>query len=93
MSKYDLNLRCFSSKTLQSCFNLLYIATPMPWPGDYCDGVTQDADLVADPNDCHCFYQCSYEHIQGHKCCNPGLAFNVVTGTCDWEYNVPDCSS
>lgn len=66
--------------------------TPMPWPGpNVCEGVPETEDTTADPENCHCFYQCSYEEIHGHECCEPGLAYNPVLNICDWAVNVPNC--
>merc|ERR1712156_664791 len=67
--------------------------TPMPWPGDnYCKDVTDPLqNVVADPEDCHCFYNCAGSQVQGHECCAPGLAFNPSLLNCDWAYNVENC--
>ena len=65
----------------------------MPWPEDnYCQDVTDPMqDIVADPNDCHCFYHCSGSQVQGHECCAPGLGFNPSLMICDWTYNIENC--
>jgi len=67
-------------------------ATPMPWPGKYCKDVYGDNDIVADPENCHCYFLCDNQEVHGHVCCAPGLAFNPKLAACDWAYNVPDCS-
>ena len=65
----------------------------MPWPGDnYCKDVTDPLqNVVADPEDCHCFYNCAGSQVQGHECCAPGLAFNPILLNCDWAFNVENC--
>ena len=66
--------------------------TPMPWPKNYCKDVPIGAmDVIADPEDCHCFFHCNNHEVAGHECCKPGLAFNPVLKACDWAYNVPSC--
>ena len=66
----------------------------MPWPlWNYCKDVTDPKqDVVADPNDCHCFYFCAFSQIQGRDCCDPGEAFDSSLLSCDWNYNVDDCN-
>ena len=65
----------------------------MPWPGpNYCENVNDPKQhIVADPNDCHCFYDCADSQIYGHECCAPGLAFNPTISNCDWSWNVENC--
>ena len=74
---------------------VLFLETPMPWGENYCIDHSSSGsftDTTADPNDCHCYYHCtSQDTVAGHECCSPGLAYNPVVETCDWEYNVPDC--
>ena len=66
----------------------------MPWPyPDICQNLPDpDQDATPDPHNCQCFYHCVSEMIHGHECCQPGLAFNPETLTCDWAYNVPNCN-
>lgn len=68
-------------------------ATPMPWPSpNHCEDLTDpNQDIIADPNDCQCFYFCDHQQIHGHECCSPPLVFNPESLTCDFAFNVPDC--
>ena len=67
----------------------------MPWPENFCEGHSGDGtlmDTVPDPYDCVCFYHCNnQDEVSGHDCCQPGLAYDPSTGTCDWIYNIEGC--
>ena len=72
--------------------NFTILATPMPWPGpNHCEDVDHDQNVVPDPEDCHCFYNCTQNAIQGHECCISGLAFDSNLLLCNWVFNVPNC--
>ena len=65
----------------------------MPWPDPtVCQNLPDpDQDTAVDEQNCHCFYHCVGQTIHGHECCQPGLAFNPETLTCDWSFNVSNC--
>ena len=46
---------------------------------------------AADPEDCHCFYDCAGQVAMEHHCCADGLAFDPVLLVCDWEANIENC--
>merc|ERR1712109_9146 len=57
-----------------------------------CEGVTDpNQSTAADPEDCHCFYDCAGEVAMEHHCCADGLAFDPVLLVCDWEANIENC--
>ena len=68
--------------------------TDMPWPDpDVCQDLSDpDQESTPDPQNCECFYHCVGQMVHGHECCQPGLAFNPETLTCDWPFNVPSCN-
>merc|ERR1711970_301743 len=58
-----------------------------------CEDVTDpNQSTAADPEDCHCFYDCAGEVAMEHHCCAEGLAFDPVLLVCDWEANIDNCN-
>merc|ERR1719219_728801 len=61
-------------------------------PPNYCEDVTDpNQNVAADPDDCHCFYDCADQWVLGHQCCPPPLAFNPEIFNCDFPDHVDGC--